>query len=299
MRKMKRDKHPIKATGHAQMLSQEILAGLRRNSTEQVSMDEDSMENIDAYWNMANKELEEMERKQYEDISLLETMKEIGNTSRRSSLETLHRSTKEEVKAWDEENNGRDQENTFLSSPQTIRRSFDEEFQGNLQNVILTGFSDSEEETENENGKTSVKKEKKKQGRKKSKKEDRKEIGNKKKEKKEKSNLLYIESIKDKEETKEIFGNGMKIVNLNLKPKKARKVKSKCFYYIIRGTLVIKDANIPKKEKVSVVYRTKEIEGKQLKAGAVFSNKKATVVYNPGLSLCTLLVLSQKKKSEK
>ncbi|KAI5191524.1 hypothetical protein NEMIN01_1550 [Nematocida minor] len=286
MRKTKREKHRIKAAGHAQALSQEILAGLRRNSQEHVSMDDDSMENIDAYWNMANKELEEMERKQYEDISMLETINEIIT---KNSSET------------EKEKEGEAMDSEFFSTPHTIRRSFDDEFQENLQNVVLTGFSDSEEENA-----TSVQEKEKKEKEEETasaieqssimtKEDDESRSENI--EKTEESALFFIEEIKSQKDNAEIKNSEVKITKVSIKPKKAMRINSKSLYYIIRGTVIVEDKNTPKKQRVSAVYRAKIIEGRQLKAGSVLSHSQSTVVlYNPGISECTMLALSKNEK---
>lgn len=297
MRKTKREKDAIKATGHAQMLSQEILAGLRRNSTDQVCIDEDSMENIDEYWNMANKELEEMQRKQYEDISILETIDEMTANKKEISPISCRKSHKP-IEAHPGTNTA-NSEGAVSEAHSIIRRSFDEEFQANLQNAILTGFSDSEEAESDHKDNLPVKEETEDYTQEDSKiSVDKKRPGKSKKDQKTKNTLLYIESIKDKENNKGISKKGMRIEKVEIKPKKTIKVERNCFYYIIRGALVIENASISKEEKVAVVHRKRQIEGRQLKSGSVFTNGKAAVVYNSGVSPCTLLVFAQERSKK-
>ncbi|KAI5179604.1 hypothetical protein NEOKW01_0067 [Nematocida sp. AWRm80] len=219
MRKNKLEKQGIETQKCAEMLSQEILAGVRRKSQEIVSLDEDSMENIDAYWAMANKELDEMEHTDQwntilktlpHTLSIPTTTKNtiqldfpqtipidqnnnsiIDNTNKedRNTLvnqdisikddittnidiqnitdtniaidrtdSTLGKQIKEnlsksqprkETKQAKENDSkkGLEKKNSSLQEKKTLRntrKSFDEEFEAKLDNVLLCGFSDSD-----------------------------------------------------------------------------------------------------------------------------------------------------------
>ncbi|KAH9386876.1 uncharacterized protein NEMAJ01_1772 [Nematocida major] len=303
MGRTKRETTRIKPTGQAQALSQEILAGMRRNSHDHVSMDEDSMENIDAYWNMANKELEEMERKQYEDISLLD----FGQSPAKKTEAPI----KERVPDRADET-----ELSILSSPRTIRRSFDEEFQDDLQTAILTGFSDSEEDQkEAEEASQQGLKKKKCQPQKRAlagtcreqpkipraNSAERSKRGNSRKvaaaaqrapKALPENSLLFKETDKIGTDSWEFTSNNMRAGACHIKPGRAQTLEPDCIYYITRGSIVVKDSSAGPEEQVAIQYRRQEIVGRKLKAGAVFSNTKPFMAHNAGMQVCTLIVLS-------
>ncbi|EHY65780.1 hypothetical protein NERG_01387 [Nematocida ausubeli] len=314
MARPRREKQQIKQTGHALALSQEILAGLRRNSHLQVSMDDDSMENIDAYWNMANKELEEMERKQYEDISLLEP-----------SCSPLNISTPNETTVMAKV----DPEASSISSSHIIRRSFDDEFQDSLQNVVLTGFSDSDEDLPNSARDTKESPEAIKAQsseistlktvrttRGKSRRtgafaesadpiemssismdsEINQETSLRKRRKSTKTmqtalvrKLLYKEWDKTSTNVLEFSVDGMNLQTTYIGPYTCRKIQSNCIYYIVKGCVIVRDPSAPAQISEEFVYRNNPITGRRLKAGSVFNSAINSAVYNPCAQGCTIM----------
>jgi len=99
----------------------EALA-FKKTYEESVALDDDSMENIDSYWRVANRELDKMSENIYEDISKSAKKKDTG---------------KKDAEAAGKEARGKKEK---------PRKRFDEEFEKNLDNAILTGFSDSSTE---------------------------------------------------------------------------------------------------------------------------------------------------------
>ncbi|EIJ88221.1 hypothetical protein NEPAR06_0371 [Nematocida parisii] len=308
MARPRREKQQIKPPGQALALSQEILAGLRRNSHQQVSMDEDSMENIDAYWNMANKELEEMERKQYEDISMLDSLQSI-----------LHTSTPEKSPVIETE----EEKRPCTTAPaQPPRRSFDEEFQDSLQNVVLTGFSDSDEEilpkgketkdsatntlpTEEAAAEISPTKKIHEYSRAIDEGIELSNIsvdgdksvclGRKKRKYVRKSKtispykLLYKECAKTSTEILNFTAHGLNLQTIHIKAYSFKKIDSNCIYYITRGSVIVEDPSVSSDQAEEVFYKNKSFIGRRLKAGAVFNNTCPTVIYNPAQQVCTLV----------
>lgn len=101
---------PFRRQSQAYILAQELIRSVRKenksSAADEVSRDEDSMENIDAYWKLANKELELVEHKTLGEPS--------GTGTAGAGVDNCE-----------------------------PRKSFDEEFEQEFEEVKLCGFSDS------------------------------------------------------------------------------------------------------------------------------------------------------------
>ncbi|KAI5188483.1 hypothetical protein NECID01_0114 [Nematocida sp. AWRm77] len=155
----KEEKLSFRSQTQASRLSEQMLSQFRRDSKEWVHMDEDSMENIDTYWMMANKELKEMENAFYEDTQQALTPHKEKAKAVMGDKETKTVKTVMPVMGDKEDTETKTvKEVVGDKEPKTVkevkeakevpRKSFDEEFEKNLDNVILSGFSDSSDETD-------------------------------------------------------------------------------------------------------------------------------------------------------
>ncbi|KAI5170979.1 hypothetical protein NEFER03_0381 [Nematocida sp. LUAm3] len=145
MRKDIHSKAPYERPAQAEHLTKALLSQMKIPEKQHVPIDDDFMENIDSYWKLANKELEKMGEEEFEDISeaadpyinpkpMKYPMKIMDQTKKDQSI----RRKKEEEKRI-----------SMSEEEQAQRRSFDKEFQANITNAVLYGFSDSEEEQKN------------------------------------------------------------------------------------------------------------------------------------------------------
>ncbi|OAG29963.1 hypothetical protein NEDG_01510 [Nematocida displodere] len=308
--------YPLKPTTHAQALTQEILSGLKR-SAETVSIDDDSMENIDAYWRMANKELDEMGVDPYEDIS---------------SLERMHHAVPVSTPS-------------LSPRPKTVgpRKSFDEEFEKDISNVNLCGFSDSDETqtttihelsslpqsnpppppapapaptpkvrraaaiaatSQKPTPKTSRPRKQSVpvfafslqssgQPKPEPKPEPRHKPHHYPKHYPKHQGVAIIEETKSIDNGSIVSSEGCALAKITVKPKKRQKLSKMQTYYILKGSLVIDYfPDLEKNPLFSYVYRKSSYSGKIIKSTGVFSAKASLYVYNPGMYDAQLLCWS-------
>lgn len=325
------DRQPSTTPAQASLLSQEVLSQIKRNSEEWVRMDDDSMENIDTYWEMANQELKDM------GDQLSEELAHPPEASERPAAAVSKRVEPE-------------------------RKSFDEEFEKNLDNVILSGFSDSSEgelaaaKDLLQSGepllrrKTSVQRmsflpepvvlnsliqqnlvpedseasgdgatgepggngrgwQTQRRTASLPKKETDKPVT--KAPARKRKALLPKQPARSAPKaadappapvigapnTKEIVNSvllksaSLSIRKLTVRPKKRRQLPKHQMYYILTGSLLVSHLSSPQAPLLSYVYQDLACTGRQLKAGGVFASESPITVYNPGSYPCTLLGL--------
>lgn len=298
-----------------------------------VILDEDSMENINMYWEKANQELKQMADQTFEDISGAATpdrpCEERENLKLSSHLESVINAKPEPKKHEDStripqsasspatriirgtiQNLSRSSETPSYIGP---CRSFDEEFEAPVNNVQLLGFSDSSD---------SLGAQKDKPGKKKAKRAkpsispDTRQMrspcstvdvtqaqSNAVDTGKTKYNILGVTDTHAVQNGTLISMFGSEISKITVGGKKRQSISPAIIHYILSGTAVVEDFRDPNGKKSSCPkhkyrYDREPCSGYILRHSAAFyCSKGSSYVYNPEARI-PLVMLALKPQSQ-